>query len=129
MSGVQLELEMDGFLAALRKTQTAAVEAATRALSQLAEETMTESKANYCPVDTGALRASGHVKPPEVGGGNISVELGYGGAAAPYALYVHEGTVHMKGRKYLETPLLSAQNKVPERVAGGVSRVIQSIWG
>lgn len=42
------------------------------------------------PVDTGTLRASGFVELPKIAGGSISVELGFGGPAAPYALAVHE---------------------------------------
>lgn len=42
------------------------------------------------PVDTGALRSSGHVTKPVVSGGRVMVKVGYGGSAAPYALYVHE---------------------------------------
>lgn len=50
------------------------------------------------PVDMGALRASGHVQPPEVVAGRVRVTLGFGGAGAPYALYVHEGTGPAVGR-------------------------------
>jgi hypothetical protein len=38
------------------------------------------------PVDTGALRSTGRVEGPK----NDEVELSFGGAAAPYALKVHE---------------------------------------
>lgn len=42
------------------------------------------------PVDTGTLKASGYVTRPQKVGDQILVELGYGGAASKYALYVHE---------------------------------------
>ena len=33
------------------------------------------------PVDTGALRSTGHVELPKIDGGHVSVEMGYGGPA------------------------------------------------
>lgn len=52
---------------------------------------MTASK-RICPVarDGGTLRGSGMVAKPVRKGSNISVELSYGGAAADYAIAVHE---------------------------------------
>lgn len=43
------------------------------------------------PVDTGNLRASGTVLPPEITGTRIVVECGFGGSAGSYAIWVHEG--------------------------------------
>jgi hypothetical protein len=67
------------------------------------------------PVDTGALRASGQVRPPEVSGTNVEVVIGYGGPAADYAIYVHEDLEanHAPGTsaKFLEVPVL---NRLPE---------------
>lgn len=62
------------------------------------------------PVDTGALRGSGHVTFPEVDGKSASVKIVYGGAAAPYAYEVHENlqAYHRVGQaKYLETAALA----------------------
>src|SRR3954447_26710077 len=42
------------------------------------------------PVDTGALRGSGVVTEPRIVGTTVEVVIGYGGPAAPYAIYVHE---------------------------------------
>jgi len=59
-------------------------------LRLIGEEIMTDAKASAAghgvPVKTGALRASGTVEQPEP----LVVELSFGGAAAPYALAVHE---------------------------------------
>lgn len=60
------------------------------ALYKLAEEMMTRAKEEV-PVDLGTLRASGHVQPPVVQDGVVSVTLGFGGAAGTYAAAVHEG--------------------------------------
>ena len=59
------------------------------ALWRESETVMAESK-QLCPAMDGTLRASGHVTPPEHSGGAITATLGYGGAAAKYALAVHE---------------------------------------
>lgn len=44
----------------------------------------------YTPVDYGTLRDSGLVDKPVSDNDSISVTLGFGGAAAAYAIYVHE---------------------------------------
>lgn len=69
------------------------------------------------PVDTGVLRSSGVVEKPV----NHEVIIGYGGAAAPYAFYVHEDpeAKHKSGKsyKYLEIPLMAATQGMSERLA------------
>lgn len=78
----------------------AKVVTATRAaLLDEAEALLNDSKENYVPVDLGILRSSGHVASPVVLGSLVYVDLGYGGAAAPYALAVHENprAGHTKG--------------------------------
>lgn len=85
-------------------------------LYKIANEVMTESKRDYVPVRTGALRSTGTVLPPEVENNQLVVRLGYGGVAAPYALAVHETDKnyrHGKQWKYLETPLMA-------KVGGGI---------
>lgn len=105
--------------------------AVAAALNVEGEKIMTSSKQTYVPVDTGALKASGHVKPPEISGGEISVVLAYGGPAASYALWVHEipppPEKSWSGRsarhepptqwKYLETPAKAAIPGMDERLA------------
>ena len=47
----------------------------------------------YCPVDTGALRASGEVVGPIATGGagtDLSAQVNFGGPDAPHAIVVHE---------------------------------------
>lgn len=72
------------------------------------------------PVDTGALRASHRVSQPETNGTEISVEISVGGAAADYAVYVHErlDTHHDVGQaKFLESALVEAEPQVAARIA------------
>lgn len=94
---------------------------------------LADSKENYVPVDLGVLRSSGFVNPPQRSGKDVSVVIGYGGAAADYALSVHEtpsphdpptwkGTTVTfspdgRGPKYLEKPLKAAIPDIPRRLA------------
>jgi hypothetical protein len=55
--------------------------------------------------DTGALRATGTVKHPRYGAADISVLMGFGGPAAPYAVYIHEGTGPAVGRPPFHPPV------------------------
>lgn len=90
---------------------------------------MTESK-RRCPVDItqdaphpGQLRASGHVDEPIRHGRNISVTLSYGGAAAAYAVYVHENpdAHHPVGQwKFLESVLNESRPFMAARIAAHV---------
>lgn len=116
--------------------------AVARALSGEAEDIMAESKERV-PVDLGTLRASGHVQAPQVSGSMVSVTLGYGGPAAPYALAVHEnprsgktGGVSPSGRKYktwakvggykfLESAADEAARGIGERVAAEVKAALR----
>ena len=82
--------------------------AAASGLYDFGDRIMKMSKDHYVPVDTHALQNSGQTGRPETRGDDVSVKLSYGGAAAPYAVYVHEITWyhHPHGQaKYLEAPL------------------------
>ena len=115
-----LELDVTPMAEALAALAERAVPAATAALFQEAERVMTASK-EIVPVLTGALRASGHVQLPEVSALDVSVTLGYGGPAAPYAVYVHENVMarHKEGQqaKFLERPMLEAAEGMEGRLA------------
>lgn len=93
------------FRAALAKLGPQMYQIAGRALYREAERIMADSKQNYVPVDMGILRSSGFVKPPVVTGSSAVVEMGYGGAASSYALYVHEGTGPAVGRPPFMPPV------------------------
>jgi len=78
------------------------------AMMSVGEEWMTEAK-KRTPVDTGALRASGHVQGPEEIGDTMIVKLVFGGPSADYAMDVHENldAYHRVGQaKYLESVIL-----------------------
>jgi hypothetical protein len=104
-----------------------------RAVFMEANTVLNESK-KIVPVAFGALKGSGRVEPPQSTGARTVVEVTYGGAAAPYALIVHEvppgsggrwgtGMKHKAGKtyKYLEIPANAHRDKftrnVKERIA------------
>jgi hypothetical protein len=63
------------------------------------------------PVDTGVLRASQTIGEAEGSGDDMSISLGYGGAASDYAWVQHERTDyrHTVGKaKYLSDPVAEA---------------------
>ena len=99
-------------------------EAQARALYQEAQVEMTESK-RRCPVDTGTLRASGHVNRPVTQGKKTTVDMGYGGAASGYALIVHEDLEANHNSppfgggqaKYLESVLMESAPHMTTRIA------------
>lgn len=54
----------------------------------------------FTPIEFGPLRATGRVSLPIALGNTITAEITFGGAAAGYAIYVHERVVSAKtGRK------------------------------
>ncbi len=83
--------------------------ALARALYEVVQEIFAASQL-LVPVDTGALKSSGHVEPPSIDGMRVTVLMGYGGAAAPYALTIHEdlNMYHTPPTqaKYVETPVM-----------------------
>lgn len=93
---------------------------AAAGLTAIAEEVMGDSKEHYVPVRDGILRSSGYVNDPVVRGRETSVEMGYGGPAAPYAADQHENLEysHTVGEaKYLEKPLVQHQPRMAQTLA------------
>lgn len=116
----------------LAKMGDAALPATEAGLSELAEEIIADSAENYVPVDEGILRSTGHVQPPARRGNEVSVTLGFGGPAAPYAAVVHENLAasHAVGQaKYLETPFMQAAPSLPERLARLVEAAFRRLAG
>ena len=103
------------------------------ALYQEAQAIMAVSQ-RQVPVRYGILKASGHVFEPEVRGNDITVTLGYGGAASPYSVIVHERifrtdkfgqTVLIRHdpptkAKFLEDPALAAVPDLARNLYGRV---------
>ena len=129
----------------LEKYTEAASEEVKRTLVSEAEGIMSESKEKFVPVMTGALRGSGFVEPPKVQGGNMSVTLGFGGPAAPYAVIVHENPRSGKpgGKspggemyknfsrvgqwKYLEVPFNKRSKNVGSKIASNIKSATRGL--
>ncbi len=139
--GISVELKgMDKLKAVLRIDVTATI---AKVLHRSAEDIMGDSKQNYVPVRDGSLRNSGHVELPTIQGSQVSVRLGFGGPAAPYALVVHEnpragktGGVSPSGYryrkysqvgqwKYLETPIKNHTPEVERRLHEDILRTLR----
>ncbi len=108
------------------------VEVTASALYGIAEEVMTRSK-DIVPVDTGALKSTGHVELPKIVGPIVEVTLGYGGVAANgekvgYAYYVHENPDAHHDEptqwKYLETPLNQKMGKIDHLLAQAIAELV-----
>ena len=86
--------------------------------------TIFEESQDQVPLDTGNLRASGKLGLPQVQGNELVVEITYGGAAADYALLVHEDMERTyrngKKSKYLEDP-------AKRRLEGMSGRLLKSV--
>lgn len=113
----------------LRKIAAKFPDRVAAAIYQEAQIEMTEAK-RRTPVDTtkdaphpGQLRASGRVHTPVRKGRNISVTMSFGGAAADYAIYVHEilTNFHPVGQaKFLESTLNESRSSMAARIAARV---------
>lgn len=128
--GFEITLEgSDDFIRALRNAQDEVMTVLTQALYAEANEIMSESQ-EIVPMKTGVLKTSGVVDLPYIQGDTVIVEMGYGGAATPYATRQHEDLDlnHPNGKqaKYLETPLLehlqTMEQRLTDRVEGIMSR-------
>jgi hypothetical protein len=139
---------LDGLQAALTAMPGKVKYGASVGLYQHAEIVMTASK-QVCPVDTGTLMGSGHVGkhigenegveegPVYEQDGQLQIDIGYGGPAAGYALYVHEeldpnAKGHAinwsrpgSGPKYLESPSNELQDQLPGRIASSVESALK----
>lgn len=100
-----------------------------RALYEEANRIFNESQM-LVPVDTGTLRSSGYVTNPLPYVSGVAVEISYGGAAAPYAGYVHErlDLNHPNGgqAKYLEQPVLAAADHMADRLADTLDAIARA---
>lgn len=103
-----------------------------RGLVRVAESIIGDAK-EITPVDTGALRASGHVRKPTRDVRGMKVELGFGGPAVDYAIPVHERTdVRHKPpgqAKFLEKAVRKHSPTMADRLRRGLDRAIRAKYG
>lgn len=142
--------DLEKTLKALGRLNAEQKQALAQAMFTEANLVMTTSK-RQVPVDTGALRSTGHVRLAQIKGEVVSVELGYGGPAGSgdptgggrnytsnqtgrvvasgekvgYGYYVHEDleAQHTVGKaKFLEEPLTEATGKIQKALIGALNQ-------
>lgn len=104
---------------------------AATVLYQESEKIITDAK-RLTPVLTGDLRNSGFVRPPLICKSGVSVELGFGGAAASYAVFVHERVdiPHKVGQaKFLEAAFVARKDAVMVRLTEELKRFYKLFKG
>lgn len=105
-------------LRAWKKHQDEVIDELGKALVGAAETVMLLSKSVYVPVITGNLRSTGTVGPVQISVGVISVEMSYGGPAAPYAEAVHDAPPEwgQGKRHYLLIPFMEVSRNLDQRI-------------
>jgi hypothetical protein len=113
---------------ALVEATASTLAAAGSGIAMAAEHVMTKAKLQV-PVRTGALRGSGFVRAPIWSNGQLSVEMGFGGPATPYALHVHEDLYmahkHPTKAKFLEDPLKAETKNVVAIAEAVIKRALK----
>ena len=101
------------------------------ALFRESERIMAEIKTvPFVPVDTGVLRNSGFVSPPEIDARGATVIMGFGGPAASYALVQHERLDyhHPVGQaKYLSEPVNRELPAIRTAVSAAVNTAVRRL--
>ena len=134
MASKEFQMSISGdqqVLATLKALGEAAQPAMLAALREEGQELLNDSL-QLVPVDLGTLQGSGTVK--SIDGSSPEVIVGYGGAAAPYALTVHEnprsgktGGVGPSGQKYKHWASIGQwkylEQPFKERASGFASRI------
>lgn len=110
-----MSIDTSGMMRGFRTWADQQQKAALAAVDEFGEHVMGEAQQN-CPVDTGALRASGTTEPAESKNDRITKTIGFN---TDYAAIVHEQTgVHhdVGGPKYLENAMRDEAPKMSDFV-------------
>lgn len=137
------EMVVEQQIQGVSQLQDAMPQAVARGMYSWGEQVMTRAK-HLVPVETGALKSSGHVLAPVVKKDKISVTLGFGGPAGSgnhgnesndesvgYAVRVHEDMTanHVNGQaKYLESPMAEAMPQLGSQVQPEVEKDLKKIF-
>lgn len=124
------KLDVREFMAGLKAFHERAMQATAMALFDEATDIMEkpDGARDQAPVDTTALRESGKVLEPVTTANSVSVTIGFGDSAIPYAHRQHEELEwrhpkHGKA-KYLEDPINEASQGFMERIAARVRAIL-----
>jgi hypothetical protein len=132
MKGTDYGFRVDAsdFIAKMELFHARAKEAAAMAVFEEATDIMEKPNGarDQAPVDTSALRESGKVLEPVITGSSVSVTIGFGDSAIPYAHRQHEELEwrhpkHGKA-KYLEDPINEAMPGFLDRIAARVRAIL-----
>ena len=116
-------IDISGILRGLGAMRRRALAAAVRGVNLFGEHVIGDSQ-TLCPVETGALKASGTTLPAEVEGETVSKLIGHN---VEYAAAVHERMElkHDRGQaKYLETAVRNNLPKFSEFVGNQVKKAL-----
>lgn len=115
---MSVTVDFGGLEKAMKRHQDDVMTAIGQALVGAAEAVITLSKASYVPVLTGNLRSTGSVGDVEVDRGVLSIEMGFGGSAAPYAAAVHDAPPDRGQGKsqYLYLPFMDVARTLDRRI-------------
>lgn len=106
-----------------------AVPVMSTALYEEMLEVLAESM-RIVPVDTGVLRSSAAILPPEISGTLVKITVGYGGAASKYALRVHDMPSIRNPTKpgtqshYLSDPMTARVPLMESRLAERIAMIL-----
>lgn len=130
-TSIRIELVgADRLIRMLASGSREAVPALARALYEEGQEIFRQSQLQV-PHDTGVLMASGQLHHPSIIGGDVVVEITYGGNASAYAEVQHENMdfVHDPGRKakYLEDPVKGAQSEIENNIVDRVEAIMRGL--
>ncbi len=117
----------------LKKLGAAGAQMVEQALYQRGQELMRKMKplTPLAPVLGGSLRRSAYATLPERKGREVVVEVGFDGASAPYALFVHEMPVETNwsepgtGPKFLEGPFDEMAKTVANDMANSIGAMLR----
>ena len=125
---IRIELEGSVKLTdVLRGAGSRATRALAAGLVNVAEDIIRDAEP-MVPFDTGRLRGSAGVLPPEVTPMGVAVTFGYGGDASDYAIVQHERTDfhHTVGQaKFLEQAVLNHAGSLDAEIANHAARSLE----
>jgi hypothetical protein len=107
----------------LANVQKKILEAGSEGLKEVATTIYEDSKTNYVPIDTGALKNSAKME-EKSGASKYTIKISYN---TTYAIYVHEIVYyyHAHGSwKYLETPFTIHTSKLEEIISEKIRGVL-----
>lgn len=128
----RVSIQMDGTTKLIRKLATGGIVVTGHVSTAIFEEAweIFRKSQQEVPYRYGFLAGSGRVDPPTMVNNEIVVQIFYGGAAAPYALWVHENRDmnFRNGRKakYLYDPVMQRVGVFDKNIAARVEQMLRT---